>query len=590
MYYFKHFCLLLVIVPALCATISGYAAGNHPPENQKTSAAELRAFWVDGFNDGYKTASQCDELIANIRRMHCNAVFVQMRKRGDAYYASHYEPWALDDTDQFDALSYLCKIAHEKGKPYIQVHAWVNACAVGGNKNPKSIGKLHPEWFSISDAKADFDTESTKIDPGVPDAADWTARVYVDIVRHYPIDGIHMDFIRYGGTGNTAGHWGYNPVSVARFQSHISKNQSTPVWNDPSWQQWRRDQVTALVRRIYLSAIALNPHIIMSAATICWGDGPTSDNAYYSKSAAYNEVYADWVSWLKDGYLDLNCPMTYVDYSKHPSFWAHWLAFVRDHQFDHRSAMGVAAYLNDVKNTLIEIQDTRIPSATGIRTAGAIIFSYAGTNKTNGVTVQYNQEFYNDLSTQPLFATDVPAPNMPWKAYPQYGYILGVSLNNALVPNDNATITVRDKSGKEYQAIADGNGFWGLSHMHPGTYTVSDEPSAHPRSIIVKPGIVTYIWPDLPKRSVSGVGKLIDGENVILPKALVTVGTDQLGTYFYIADGYGKPAVKVNYTPSPVLIKGDVIALSGIIAHSGQAPEINNAKVRFIGATLGITP
>src|SRR5579862_8704979 len=91
--------------------------------------AELRAFWVDGFNDGYKTPAQCDSLLAQLRADHCNAVFVQMRKRGDAYYASHYEPWAADDPNHFDALAYLCAAAHAPGQPYIQVHAWINACA-----------------------------------------------------------------------------------------------------------------------------------------------------------------------------------------------------------------------------------------------------------------------------------------------------------------------------------------------------------------------------------------------------------------------------------------------------------------------------
>ena len=175
--------LLLGVIPARAQSL--------PNDSQRP---ELRAVWVDGFNDGFMTPAQCDLLLARVRAAHMNAVFVQMRKRADAYYASHYEPWATDDTEHFDALAYLCRQAHAPGLPRIQVHAWINACAVGGNKGPQSLVKNHPEWLSLSDTGEDYDGESTKIDPGNPAAADWTYRVYLDVVRHYDIDGIHMDF------------------------------------------------------------------------------------------------------------------------------------------------------------------------------------------------------------------------------------------------------------------------------------------------------------------------------------------------------------------------------------------------------------
>ena len=229
----------------LLGSVSTHA--QHSPSD--TQQSELRAFWVDGYNDGFHTPAECDLLLARVRAAHMNAVFVQMRKRADAYYASHYEPWATDDPEHFDSLEYLCRQAHAPGLLRIQIHAWLNACAVGGNKGPQSLVKMHPDWLSLSDPGGDYDGESTKIDPGNPAAADWTYRVYLDIVRHYDVDGIHMDFIRYGGSGKTVGHWGYNAVSVARYNARYGTT-GQPAWNDPRWQQWRRDQVTALVRRV----------------------------------------------------------------------------------------------------------------------------------------------------------------------------------------------------------------------------------------------------------------------------------------------------------------------------------------------------
>src|SRR5581483_11609999 len=57
---------------------------------------------------GFLSAAQSQRLQA----AHCNAIFAQMRKGGDAYYLSRYEPWAKDDQNHFDALAYLIQKAH----------------------------------------------------------------------------------------------------------------------------------------------------------------------------------------------------------------------------------------------------------------------------------------------------------------------------------------------------------------------------------------------------------------------------------------------------------------------------------------------
>src|SRR3989442_1285718 len=124
----------------------------------------LRAFWADGFSGGFKSPEQVDTLLARLRRANCNAIFAQMRKGGDAYYLSRYEPWASDDQQHFDALAYLIDKAHH-GTPRIAVHAWINTCAVGKTRgNPHHIAALHPEWLSLSDTGENYDGEATKID------------------------------------------------------------------------------------------------------------------------------------------------------------------------------------------------------------------------------------------------------------------------------------------------------------------------------------------------------------------------------------------------------------------------------------------
>ena len=593
---------LLFLIWFLASSVSAHGQAVIPDH----SRAELRAFWVDGFNDGFQTPAQCDLLLARVRAAHMNAVFVQVRKRSDAYYASHYEPWATDDPQHFDALEYVCRIAHARGLPRIQVHAWVNATAIGGHGGPQPLVRLHPDWLSLSDTGSDFDGESSKIDPGNPDAADWTERVYLDIVRHYPIDGIHLDFIRYGGSGTTAGHWGYNPVSVARYNARYGTTRQ-PVWNDPRWMQWRRDQVTALVRRVSVEAHALKPHLIVSAATICWGDGPKDDADYEATSAAYTQVFASWRDWLREGLLDINCPMTYFDNSRHPDYWRHWSAFVKDHQYGRLSAMGVGTWINTVPETLSQIVSTRQPTGQGNAAAGVVLFSYAGTDSANGQEEQYNPSLYDALPT--VFPSDVPPPAMPWRDTPKAGAIMGTVLRGSLlrpVANQLVFVLGSPHSSPQVRRMVetDGNGFFACTDLPPASYTVeaydfTHRPPSSPRMAVFYPVTVpmggsvttdclfTMDGGTVRKLPVAGLGRTPEGRSLVVTHAVVLNGSDRLGDDFYIADDFGKPFVRV-HSPGlvPPTVAGDIVAVSGTLRHTTGGAVIIATVVYRLGARL----
>lgn len=572
--------LLLLVLPV-------FAQAAPPPDRP-----ELRAFWVDGFNDGFKTPAQCDLLLARLRAMHCNSVFVQMRKRADAYYGSHYEGWAQDDPEHFDALQYLCDHAHAPGLPRIQIHAWINACAIGGNKSAGALTKLHPEWLSLSDTGADFDTEATKIDPGNPDAAEWTFRVYMDVVRHYDVDGIHLDFIRYGGDGKTVGHWGYNAVSVARYNARYGlPTGGQPRWNDPRWQAWRREQVTALVRRIYVNAIALRPKIVVSAATICWGNAPVSDTAYETTSASYTEVFAPWRDWMREGILDLNCPMSYFSQTKSASKWAGWNTFAKDRQFGRQCVMGIGAYLNDVPASLAMIGDTRQPTAQGSRAAGAMLYCYDTPVGING------QEMENDPA---LFAAlpgfwkhNAPVPAMPWKTRPTMGAISGTLLNGlGLTPMDEAEITLEDQNQHTLRTgRADGNGRFAFVSLPPGSYRVNADwntghDELYARVLAGRVAQVTVVHSGDAKSisEVRGIGAQPENSAVVVGETLVTSGSDKLGDYFFVADGFGQPTIRVDAPHLvPPVIMGDKVVISGTLHHTPGGVTLTAEAVRLVG-------
>ncbi len=545
---------------------------------------ELRAFWVDGFNDGFKTPGQCDLLLHRLRAMHANAVFVQMRKRADAYYQSHYEGWALDDPQQFDALAYLCAHAHEAGKPRIQVHAWINACAVGGNASAGALTKLHPEWLSLSDTGADFDGEATKIDPGNPQAADWTFRVYMDVVRHYDVDGIHLDFIRYGGDGKTAGHWGYNAVSVVRYNRRY-KTAGAPKWNDLRWQAWRREQVTDLVRRVYVGATALKPHLIVSAATICWGDAPKSDAAYETKSASYTEVFAPWRDWMREGILDLNCPMAYFGLQKSAARWDGWNTFAKDRTFGRECAMGIGAYLNPVPETLAAIKDSRKPTAKGHTAAGAVVYCYDTSVGLNGHEIEGSTALFAALPQ--VWPHAVPVPAMLWKTHPATGSLMGTLLaGDNLAPMDGAEVTLSRDGHSVRTAITDGNGCFEFASLPPGACQVS-LPDTAPADVTVQAGQATRWLPDggaTLTPSVVGLSDLPEGRQIVLKEVVVSNGSDRLGDHFFAADALGQTPIEIDAPHLvPPAIQGDHVRVSGTLHHTPGGVVVEASAVRLVG-------
>src|SRR3954465_577706 len=99
----------------LLAALVAVGTGLVPVSAETLDPPELRAVWVDAFHDGFKTPQQVDDLVAWARRANVNALFVQVRRRGDAYYLKSFEPRTEDPdlTPGFDALQYLLDKAHQ---------------------------------------------------------------------------------------------------------------------------------------------------------------------------------------------------------------------------------------------------------------------------------------------------------------------------------------------------------------------------------------------------------------------------------------------------------------------------------------------
>src|SRR5262245_11839347 len=98
------------------------------------SVSQYRAFWVDTFNSTLNNHNDVVAVVNNARAANANAIFAQVRRRGDSWYLNSLEPAPdfIPIAAGFDPLRDLITEAHASG---IEVHAYVIVGAVW-NKNP----------------------------------------------------------------------------------------------------------------------------------------------------------------------------------------------------------------------------------------------------------------------------------------------------------------------------------------------------------------------------------------------------------------------------------------------------------------------
>ena len=495
---------------------------------------QLRAFWVDAFGDGIYTQAQIDQLVADVKSANMNAIVAQVVRRGDCFCNRSSLPRtavAGVTPAPFDPLQALIDAAHAQG---IQVHAWLITTGVWqgpavptdpthafNQHGPSATGAAN--WIDYrSDGASNLNNEYF-IDPGHPDAAAYIVNAALSIARSYNVDGINLDRIRYpdGNLATNLPSWGYNPTAIARFQAATGRTDR-PAASDAAWTQWRRDQVTNIVRKIYLETYAIRPSIRISADTITYGSGPQSVGGW-TKTRTYAELLQDWVGWLREGILDLNIAMNYkrdADANQR-SWYLQWADFAKDSQFQRSAAIGTALYLNDIPSSLRQARTAVAASGAGSPSAGWVGYSYrtpdAATDAGTRTGASARGELINALTkpsaddpvTPALFASVAPVATMPWKDQPTAGQLRGTAVDSAGLPIVQTTVSLFDASNALVaQRVTDGWGWFGFVDLAPGTYHATiDSPraAASTGSVTVSAGQLANVSP-APAACSSSVG------------------------------------------------------------------------------------
>ncbi len=289
------------------------------PAAAAPASGELRGLWV--VRTALVSPQAVDQVVDAAAEAGINALFVQVRGRGDAFYRSALASRSTlleRQPRDFDPFARLLVRARARR---IQVHGWVNVLLAAHFGQPLPRGHVlekHPDWAMVPKSaataalvasgsrrlqlvmeagRAEGDVEGYYLSPSIPGVGDHLEGVVRELVRAYPMDGLHLDFVRYPGPG-----FDYSRAALEGFRRVDGGTDllGGPARSPAAWDDYRRQVLTALVTRLTAAARRERPGLVLSAAV-------TPDEAQ-----AVHHKFQDWPRWLSDGLLTALCPMTYT--------------------------------------------------------------------------------------------------------------------------------------------------------------------------------------------------------------------------------------------------------------------------------------
>ena len=320
---------------------------------------------------GYK-----DEFISILDRMeeyNMNTLYFQVRPSNDAFYKSDLNPWSeflagAGVDPGWDPLEWMIEETHKRGFVF---QCWLNAFRVTvysvlPDNEAKASKYSNTDLIKYKKnalnalAKGNFAKENPEcvvmgesdtrliLNPSDPKVQNFLIDTVMEIVENYDVDGLHFDdyFYLSGGSANTyngnfAGGKTYDNLLVGERQLNDLPNYLAYQNNDLKYSHlekglnlgdFRRASLNHMIKSIYeeiskyneinndcvefgakpTAAWRSNIKNCSKSCVKCAENGSnTSPNAYTS----YNDLFADTLSWVKNGWVDYIAPQVYFGFN-----------------------------------------------------------------------------------------------------------------------------------------------------------------------------------------------------------------------------------------------------------------------------------
>lgn len=320
----KKLIIALIIISAVFCSCSAQNI-KHDKENENST---VKAVWMAYYelseltkgNDEQSFKKAVSAAFEKLHKFGFNTVTVQVRPCADAFYFSSYFPSSRyfngtqGEEMNYDPLQIMCELS---GKYKLKIEAWINPYRVSQDNDYSKLCEknIALKWHNGEKTNEYVKEYGNKLyfNPAYKEVNELIVNGVKEIAENYSVDGIHFDDYFY-------------PTSDADFDS-VAYDEYKKKGGDLSLGDWRRDNVSSLIKSVYKAIKKVNPDIR-------FGVSPASDI-----ENDYTSLYADIEKWVsEDGYVDYVCPQIYFGFRnvKQPFMFTtkKWVALMRDSKVD----------------------------------------------------------------------------------------------------------------------------------------------------------------------------------------------------------------------------------------------------------------
>lgn len=313
----------------------------------QTPAKEFRGVWVATVDNidwpskgNYDSDAQKEEFIQLLdmhQRNGMNAMIVQVRPCTDAFYPSQYEPWSAwltgvqgqPPSPYYDPLAFMITETHKRNMVF---HAWMNPYRAEFNLNDDltsstHITRLHPEWFVTYGDKKYFD-------PGNREAQQYVVDVVTDVVKRYDIDAIHFDDYFYP-----------YPLEGKKFPDDDTYQL---YGKGMTRENWRRSNTDSIIAHLYTAIKKQKDNCLFGISPFgVWRNidrDPVNGSRTNGSLSNYDNLYADILLWLKNGWIDYVTPQLYWEFNHRQAPFNTLLEWWSKHTYGKQCYIGIGMY------------------------------------------------------------------------------------------------------------------------------------------------------------------------------------------------------------------------------------------------------
>lgn len=289
-------------------------------------------------NNAEAQKKEFSDKLDKLQEMGINTVIVQVRPKSDALYQSKINPWSdvltgiQGQYPGYDPLAYMVEEAHKRNMDF---HAWLNPYRVttsGTDINSlceTHPARLHPQWLIEYNGALYYN-------PALDEVKEYIADTVKEIAENYDVDAIHYDDYFY-------------PSDYPLTEG------ATP---DSAEADARRQHVNDMIRMSSQAIKSVQPDCMFGVSPMgIWKNASTDPmGSNTNGKEAYYSVFADTLTWIKEGWIDYVVPQIYweignkaADYETLVKWWSDQVKGTKVHLY-----IGEAVYKDEVSSEIKE--------------------------------------------------------------------------------------------------------------------------------------------------------------------------------------------------------------------------------------------